>query len=90
MTCPWNPWTAAEVWTRTKERTESASWQVKRVGPKGDTVTLTIGEMGFLEEAGKASVFSLTDTTAVPGTTYTYTVQEPGGPVSNPVQLTTR
>lgn len=78
-------------WTRTKERTETAGWQVKRVGPKGETVTLTVGEMGFLEEAGtEASVFSLTDLTAVPGTTYTYTVQEPGGPASNPVQLTTR
>ncbi len=62
---------------------------------KAPVVELNLGQspMGVLSE-GEASVFSLTDTTASPGATYWYAVQEIGsngaGPLSNPVRLTTR
>lgn len=86
-------------WTRSQERDSLAGCVVKRSTTPFDgqapVVELNLGEnpMGVLQD-GKASVFSLTDVTASPGTTYWYAVQEVGstgaGPLSNPVSLTTR
>jgi len=86
-------------WTRRQERDSLAGCLVKRSTTPFDgrapVVDLNLGEnpMGVLQD-GKDSVFSLTDTTASPGATYYYAVQEIGsagaGPLSNPVRLTTR
>lgn len=88
-------------WTRTKERKEAAGFVVKRCTTpfdgKGQVVEITAAQefFGVMSDPGdEGSVYSITDTTAVPGTTYWYAVQELGtkgaGPLSNVVQLTTR
>ncbi len=86
-------------WTRSQGRDSLAGCVVKRSTTPFDgrapVVELNLGEnpMGVLQD-GKATVFSLTDVTASPGTTYWYAVQEVGstgaGPLSKPVSLTTR
>lgn len=86
-------------WTRTRDRKSMAGCVVKRsttpFDGKAPVVEVNQAEslMGVLQD-GEGSVFSLTDTTSISGTTYWYAVQEVGskgaGPLSNPVGLTTR